>query len=192
VPHRDADQRLDQRARIDAPGGVVRVVEDHGGDATPREQQIELLGIGLEPRRVRGQLDDPLARPRDEPVVLPARARHDDARSVGPQDLQHHRQAATRTRGEEHLVGQESHSRGGIVELSVAVDELRDGRAYFHASHRRAIAVNGVARDALRPAHDLGMRREVRILVVALGEIQRALLLDAPCKHAHQGFGRRE
>jgi len=49
--------------------------------------------------------------------------------------------------------------------------------------------VDRVARDALRRAHYFRVRREIGVLVVALGEVEGAFLLDAPRKHADERLG---
>ena len=190
--HCHAHQFLDEGARVDPACRVVRIVDDDGGHAALRQQTVELLRVGKEFRRRRRQLDDFLAGPLDEPVVLPARPRYDDPRAVCAQHLEHDGEAGARARSEQDLVRQEPNLGIRVVEQAVAVEELGDLAADVHPADRRSVAVHGIARDALRRANDLGMRREVRVLVVALRKVQRAFLLDAAGKEADEGLRRRK
>ena len=187
-----ADELLDERAGIDAARRVVRVVQDDRSDPALREKPAESIGVGKELRRVRRELDDALARPLDEPVVLPARPRHDDAGAVLAEDLEDHREARARPGREEDLVRQKAHVGRRVVPEAVAVEELRDLAPDVHPADRGPVAVDRVARDPLRGPHDLGVRREVRVLVVALGQVERPLLLNPPRERAHERFGGRE
>ena len=190
--HRHAHQFLDERARVDTACRVVRVVDDDGGHAAFREQAVELLRVGKKFRRRGRQLHDFLAGPLDEPVVFPARPRYDDPRAVCAKDLEHDGEAGARARSEQDLVRQEPDLGFRVVEQAVAVEELGDLAAHVHPADGGSVAVHRVAGDALRRANDLGMRREVRVLVVALREVQRALLLDAAGKKADEGLRRRK
>ena len=192
VLDRDPHELLDEGARVDAAGRVVGVVQDDGGDPARSEEPRELLRVREELGRRRGQLDHPLARPLDEPVVLPARPRHDDSRAVLAEDLEHDGEPRARARREEDLVGLEAHDRVGVVEQPVAVEELGDLAPHVHPPDRRPIAVDGVAGDPLRGAHDLGVGLEVGVLVVALRQVQRALLLHSAREEADVGLGGRE
>ncbi len=190
MPHGDSHQLLDQLARIDASGRVVGIVDDHRGDAAAGEQTVQFLGIWQEARRLGGQFHHLLAGALDEPVVLPARPRHDHAGTVGAEHLEHDRETRARARREQDLVGLEADLRVRVVEQAVAVEELGDFAADVHASDGRAVAVDGIPGDALGRAHDLRVGCEVRVLVVALRQVQGTFLLDAPREHPHERLGR--
>ena len=192
MPHGDPHQLLDQFARIDAPGRIVRVVDDDRGDAAAGEQAVQFLRIGQEARRLGGQLHHLLAGTLDEPVVLPARPWHDHTRAVCAEHFEHDREAGARARREEDLIRLEAHLGVGVVEQSVAVEELGNFAADVHSTDGRAVAVDGVAGDALGRAHDLRVGREVGVLVVALRQVEGALLLDASREHADERLGRGE
>ena len=147
-------------------------------------------GSGRNSGAVGGQLDHLLAGALDEPVVLPARARHDHARSVGAEHLEHDRESGARARREQHLVRLEADLGVGVVEQPVAVEELGDLAAHVHPSDRGPVAVHGVAGDALRGPHHFRVRREVGVLVVALRQVERAFLLDAAREQADERLGR--
>ena len=193
VLHRDAHQLLDERARVDAAGRVVRVVEDDGGDpALARGAGRAASGSGRNSGAVVGS----------STTVLPARSTNQSYSQLGrgtttpePSAPRTSRTMARPARvpgREEDLVGQEADLGGGVVEEAVAVEELGDLAPDVHPADRGAVAVDRVPRDPLRGPDDLGVRREVGVLVVALGQVERALLLDAAREEADERLGRRE
>ena len=88
--------------------------------------------------------------------------------------------------------GRKRTSSTGIVDQAVAIEELRDFIAHVHASDRRAVTVDGVARDPLSRTDDLRVGSEVRVLVVALREVERAFLLDSASELSDERFGSRQ